>query len=358
MMTGFTNTPAKPITIQHRLYIINKAGTGEAHYIVLTPDHSDILSYNVKTDHWKITKDICNFGVAEVDNLLYIFGGYNKRSARHLDACYRYNPFEGTWTTLPSMPRPRAKFSTNVMKGKIIVTGGELPDGRQSVMCDMFDPVKNTWKELRPLLSPRSNHACAVFNEELYCAGGCNGNQFHNNLWIYEGQKWQELDKEYPQKLPVNLDRFAMVKQGRSFYFIGGVSCKRDRDFPGRFKFVTERRIFSYATSVSALEETQSDTMSSRLVSPWCNKLPTMTFARHSAGVAAIGHKIYVFGGSVLETGQQVRLVECFNTATAEWEDDFRFRKGDVSNVTCVVLEVPNKQDDEQVHYKLKWVLW
>ena len=40
------------------------------------------------------------------------------------------------------------------------------------------------------------------------------------------------------------------------------------------------------------------------------------------------GSKIYVFGGSHLETGQDIRIVECFDTETGKWEDDFRFRKG------------------------------
>lgn len=41
-----------------------------------------------------------------------------------------------------------------------------------------------------------------------------------------------------------------------------------------------------------------------------------------------IGTRIYVMGGSLLETGQQVRVVEVFDTEKGEWEEDFRFRKG------------------------------
>ena len=45
------------------------------------------------------------------------------------------------------------------------------------------------------------------------------------------------------------------------------------------------------------------------------------------------GSKIYVFGGSHLETGQDIRIVECFDTETGKWEDDFRFRKGSNTRV-------------------------
>ena len=40
------------------------------------------------------------------------------------------------------------------------------------------------------------------------------------------------------------------------------------------------------------------------------------------------GHKIYVVGGTTLETGQQVRVAEYFDTRNGLWEEDFNFRKG------------------------------
>ena len=34
------------------------------------------------------------------------------------------------------------------------------------------------------------------------------------------------------------------------------------------------------------------------------------------------------------------------------------FLSGDVSNVTCAILEVPNKLEDEHFNERLRWVLW
>jgi len=39
---------------------------------------------------------------------------------------------------------------------------------------------------------------------------------------VYEKNKWKELDKDYPQRLPHALDRFGLVSLGRNLYFIGG----------------------------------------------------------------------------------------------------------------------------------------
>jgi hypothetical protein len=44
--------------------------------------------------------------------------------------------------------------------------------------------------------------------------------------------------------------------------------------------------------------------------------------------VFVVGTKVYVVGGSILESGQQIRSVEYFDTERGEWEEDFRFRKG------------------------------
>nr|KAG5710564.1 hypothetical protein BaRGS_013210 [Batillaria attramentaria] len=38
-------------------------------------------------------------------------------------------------------------------------------------------------------------------------------------------------------------------------------------------------------------------------------------------------YKIYVVGGTSLETGEQVRIAEYLDTRTGIWEEDFNFRK-------------------------------
>ena len=77
-MNGFiTKTPI----VQHRLYIINRSGSGEASYLLLNHDHSEIVTYQIKTDHWNATKGISNFGVAVYKNFLYIIGGFDVAKA-------------------------------------------------------------------------------------------------------------------------------------------------------------------------------------------------------------------------------------------------------------------------------------
>lgn len=74
---------------QQRLYIINRAGTGEAQYILLNQKRTDIESYSVRFESWKVTKGISNFGVAVVNNVLYVIGGYDIKNCKHLHRVVR-----------------------------------------------------------------------------------------------------------------------------------------------------------------------------------------------------------------------------------------------------------------------------
>ncbi|KAL3872336.1 hypothetical protein ACJMK2_040267 [Sinanodonta woodiana] len=346
-------------SIQTRLYIINRSGSGEAHYILLSPDRSNILSYQVRTDYWRAIKDIAHFGVVVLDNKLYIIGGYDTVKCKHLKRLLRYDPRERLWTELSPMPKSKAKFGCSALDGKIYVCGGERSDGRASSSVEMFDPESNEWRSAGTLPAPRLNNTCAVYKREMYCAGGDYGTQSHDNFWVYEGGNFEELDLDYPHALPSCLDRFCATTLGNKIFFFGGVSCKVGGTNESN-KFSTERKMFSYASNVSALSRQKSEIngIQSDMISPWYYKYPSLAHARHSAGVCPIGSRIYLFGGSHIDSGQDIRIVEFYDIERNVWEEDFTFRKGDVSNVSCAILEVPRRHDLKKINLHLKWVMW
>lgn len=83
-----------------------------------------------------------------------------------------------------------------------------------------------------------------------------------------------------------------------------GVVCTLDKE-DKKQKFVTDRRIVSYTTSVSAMSrpeviedeeedsEDEKPVLVSDFISPWNLALPNMSYGRHSHGIATIG--IYLF---------------------------------------------------------------
>ncbi|KAL8562368.1 hypothetical protein ACOMHN_066082 [Nucella lapillus] len=344
-------------SVEQRLYIINRAGSGEASFLRVTGDGQHIASYRLRTEVWPPIRDLTHFGVAVLRNHLYIIGGFDRRHARHLDRLVRFDPSEGTWTSCAPMTCARAKFGVCTSGSRIFVCGGEKSDGRVTRSCEVYESDGDSWSKAAVLPQPRANPVCTSHRKELYCAGGYHGNASHNNLWLHENHQWGEVDPLYPHLLPLHLDRCAVATHDDTIYFLGGVSSKA-RDGDQRPRFSTERRVFSYTTSVSALTSHPAPA-ASHLISPWNLKLPPLNHARQGAGAVTLGHKIYVVGGTVLETGQQVRIAEYMDTRTGMWEDDFNFRKGDVSNVACTLLAVPKiPVGERKMAYRLKWVMW
>ena len=73
----------------------------------------------------------------------------------------------------------------------------------------------------------------------------------------------------------------------------------------GKRRFATDRRLFSYTTSVSAMSRDNSQdgddhVISDDMLSPWDHTLPNMLFERHSHGAVAIG-KLNMFFKDALE---------------------------------------------------------
>lgn len=342
---------------QQRLYIISRSGSGEAQYVLLNDKRTEIESYGVKYETWKVIKNVSDFGVAVVDNVLYVIGGYDVINCRHLHRVLKYDPYDFSWRECSPLMKARAKFGVCVLDGKIYVCGGERSDGRVSCSCEIYDPETDRWAESGLLAAPRKNHCCTVFESDMYCAGGDFGTRSHDNLWIYENNHWEELDVDYPLSMPKCIDRFAMCSAGRKIYFIGGVSSKVTS---GDTKFTTERGIFSYSHNISAKRPSKSHLhgLQGDIISPWSTRYPSMVRPRMNCAAHVVGQKIYVFGGSHLETGQDVRVCECFDIEKGQWEDEFHFRKGDLTSVLTAVLEVPRRHDADKIKYYLKWVMW
>ena len=66
-----------------------RAGAGEASYLLVSADRQHIVSYRLRTEVWKPILDLTNFGLAVLNNSLYIIGGFDRRHARHLNRVVR-----------------------------------------------------------------------------------------------------------------------------------------------------------------------------------------------------------------------------------------------------------------------------
>lgn len=63
------------------------------------------------------------------------------------------------------------------------LTGGEGEDGKVLSSCEIYKPEEDVWSEGPPLIAPRSNLSSVIFQNEIYCAGGCYAGKCHKSLW-------------------------------------------------------------------------------------------------------------------------------------------------------------------------------
>ncbi|XP_029658090.1 kelch domain-containing protein 8A-like isoform X1 [Octopus sinensis] len=330
------------------LYLFDKSGSGDVHYMTLNNDIDQIAYKPLNTVRWEQTSNVVNFEIAVVNNVLYIIGGYRKNAAICTGRLLCYNPKDGTWRKRTPMPTPRMRFSACVKDNVIYVVGGEKTGGCPTDCFEIYNTQTDVWKAGSRLPSPRVWISCTLLSEKsLFAAGGTLKGKGRNNFWIYECSQWQELDNHCPQTLPKCLDRMVMASVDDTIYFIGGVTTEKDRG--KKVCMYTNPRVFAFKPHVSLGSYGSPD-----LICPWDLDLPSPQYPRCNATHLKLGCKIYLFGGSDFETETAVTQVESFDTQTKRWAKEFQIDKKNISDISCAVLTGPT---DILYHKNLyKWL--
>jgi len=81
-------------------------------------------------------------------------------------------PSAGTWRTLAPMPTPRTEVAVAALDGLIYVVGGFEADGSVSAKVEVYDPISDTWDGVAPLPAPRHHAAAVAFIGRVFVIGG------------------------------------------------------------------------------------------------------------------------------------------------------------------------------------------
>ncbi len=111
---------------------------------------TDVFAYDPKTDNWTTKThhfSPYSWGLmsAEVDGIIYLFGGFTQDWSDGHDFTLAYDPSKG-FTARRRMPRKRATAACGVIRGKIYLTAGASkepivnPDAVYYTALDVFDP--------------------------------------------------------------------------------------------------------------------------------------------------------------------------------------------------------------------------
>ncbi|KAK0630334.1 hypothetical protein B0T17DRAFT_589889 [Bombardia bombarda] len=227
-----------------------------------------------------------------------------------------YDITTNTWRTGAPLPLVINHGNAVTVNGKVYVLGGLSPNASGVWVaegnCYLYDPTADAWSSLPPMPAgtERGSTANGVHNGVVYQAGGMTvldlspgGIQNSlTNVTAYDTVSGQWLDLPAAARyLPAPRDHVGGVVIGHTFYVLGG----RDN---GQFNV----RDTVFALDLTKLED------------GWVTKAARMPTARGGLVAAAVGRKVYTFGGEG-NTDEGSRGVfnntEVYNTETDSWEE-------------------------------------
>ncbi|KAL7979489.1 hypothetical protein Chor_004647 [Crotalus horridus] len=163
-----------------------------------TKGTTTIEKYDLRTNSWiqigTMSGRRLQFGVAVIDNKLYIVGGRDGlRTSNtvewvamlegpmyavgghdgwsYLNTVERWDPQARQWNYVASMSTPRSTVGVAALNSKLYAVGGR--DGSSCLKSmECFDPHTNKWSICNPMSKRRGGVGVATYNGFLYAVGG------------------------------------------------------------------------------------------------------------------------------------------------------------------------------------------
>jgi N-acetylneuraminic acid mutarotase len=239
------------------------------------------------------------------------------------------------------MPTPRTEVAVAALDGLVYVIGGLEADGSPSAKVEVYDPATDTWSEAAPLPEARHHAAAVVWLNQLVVAGGIRANGqpsagvyvLSRNAWM----SWASMSAQHGAP--------AAVAHKNLYYVLSGVQAGQDgaranvgtvetffvdfwltiesiptpRDHlaaavvDSKLYAVGGRLAFDYSRNLDVNEEYNL----AGAPGSWTTRA-RMPTARSGIAAAAVGGRIYVFGGEAPEGTFDEN--EAYDPETDTWE--------------------------------------
>ncbi|GAB1318002.1 hypothetical protein MFIFM68171_08212 [Madurella fahalii] len=223
-----------------------------------------------------------------------------------IPALLLYDIPNNTWKQ--GAPAPTALNHPNaaVHDGKIYLLGGltGVSGWRATANSWVYDPAANSWTALAamPAAAARGSAASAVYNGTVFLAGGIpsSGGRTVDTVSAYNiaSNSWVDLP-ELATRLPGARDHASYAQVGTKFYILGGRE-----------------------NGVNAVKDTVFILDMADLAAGWKTSPAKMPTARGGLAAAAIGTKIYTFGGEgnrAPNTRGVFNQTEVYDTIADSW---------------------------------------
>jgi N-acetylneuraminic acid mutarotase len=228
-----------------------------------------------------------HLGVAAVDGKIYVVGGFAKsfRERAPVDSAWQYDPAADRWERRAPLPTPRGALAVAVIEGKLYAMGGERFSAAGSKekyepVADVavYDPKSDKWEVLLPMRQKRDHLVAGAINGRIYAASG----RERPNYRLRNTEEYNPETRAWRDRAP--------MPSGRSGG-AGAVLNNRLYVFGGEGNEQNPLGVFNQAEAYDPARNA------------W-TKLPPMPLPRHALVAVAVGNKIYLPGGSIVQGGR------------------------------------------------------
>lgn len=156
---------------------------------------ADIYHYDILGDRWtkstvSLPGALTQFGLAEHDKKVYVFGGLNFDPARGKKEQFKLNDSVFVWDSdaekeedqkkfvkLSTLPNPRRAFASATLDGKFYLVGGMKDNFMEVEPCDVYDFKTGEWSSIAAPNDFRISAQMVPLNGKLYLLGGSSQNE-------------------------------------------------------------------------------------------------------------------------------------------------------------------------------------
>jgi N-acetylneuraminic acid mutarotase len=211
-------------------------------------------------------------GVVVLNGKIYMVGGF--AGGHHTlpsAGVYSFDPATDKWQTLAPLPSPMGGISLAAVGGMIHVVGGRYMGEEGTLPVHLvYNPASNSWRQASPLPTSRDHAGVFVVDGKIHLIGGRTGEATENSPVheIYDSatDKWSSA-----APMPTARSSVAFAEY-RGMLVLAGGECKMGKTYD---------------------EVEAYDINADRWV-----KLPSLRGPRHGFAAAAVGDKLFLFGGS------------------------------------------------------------
>ena len=123
----------------------------------------------------------------EVNGKIYCMGGWNGGFKNVVEV---YDPITNSWETRTSMPNVMGSFGIAEVNNKIYLIGGEYGSSSYPYTIEVYDTVTDSWDtNKRTMPSILSRFGSVEINGKIYCIGGkstLDSSTISNKVLVYD----------------------------------------------------------------------------------------------------------------------------------------------------------------------------